>query len=290
MDRRNSYTGPFKCYYLEWVGWYNSSVTIRLLGHFRLYTLYKNIYAQNTTGLSPENAYILQCRENRQLKYTWIELVAFLTRFLPKGDSPREREAKSVNQILLHKHPDILQNFLLDAEVDFDKALAAAMEQIRDPRFLSASSASQVTLNIQEEHSHNTIYSKNEFNVQPVITAPPPRPAHGKEKGVFSKIQILILFDLLADAGMIDRIDLKYTSKTEDIAELMQAITGKPKSSWEDELKDYRTQGLYKYTTAGERQGVINNLNNLAEKFRNAGFYAIAKLADKKMREIERRD
>ena len=41
MDRKNSRTGSFHVDYLEWTGWYDTSVHMRLLGHYRLFQQYK---------------------------------------------------------------------------------------------------------------------------------------------------------------------------------------------------------------------------------------------------------
>ena len=41
-DKLNSLTGHLDCRFLEWTGWYNQDIYQRLLGHYRLYQLFKN--------------------------------------------------------------------------------------------------------------------------------------------------------------------------------------------------------------------------------------------------------
>lgn len=40
-DKLNSITSPLGCRFLEWTGWYNQDIAQRLLGHYRLYQLFK---------------------------------------------------------------------------------------------------------------------------------------------------------------------------------------------------------------------------------------------------------
>jgi hypothetical protein len=110
---------------------------------------------------------------------------------------------------------------------------------------------------------------------------------HGKEKGVFSKKQLLIFFDLLSGTNAIERIDFHKRNKFPDIAALFHAITGKPATSFIEKLDDHRRKGLYQFHTPGERNQLIVTLTNLANTFRAAGFRSIAKLADRKIKELE---
>jgi FtsZ-interacting cell division protein YlmF len=128
------------------------------------------------------------------------------------------------------------------------------------------------TTNNTEYHHHNT--TKNG--------------AQGKEAGVFSKLQLLILFDLLYEAADIEKIDLAKPNKFDDVASLFHALTGKTKESWLQELKDHQKSGLYAFHTEGEKSQLIGTLVNLGETFRKAGFRSIAKLADRKIKELER--
>jgi hypothetical protein len=288
IDRMISRTGSFHCDFLEWTGWYDISVRIRLLGHYRLFQLYKKDLSRNSTGLSSEYTYVLYYRENRHLKYSWAhQTIAFLKPLLIKSD--RNADVKSINRILLFKRPEILQNFLATAETDFDKALLTAIDLIHDPAFLSASPLTQVHLQVQETHQHNTTLAKNELHIHPVIkeeATPPPSPK-GKEEGVFSKKQVLLFFDLLARDKKLEPIDFRKPKKFKDIAPLLRALTHRGEETWIAELNDYRHKELYAYSSDGERQELIRILINLAEKFRQAGLESVAKLADKKIIELE---
>ena len=109
----------------------------------------------------------------------------------------------------------------------------------------------------------------------------------GKQKGVLTKRQILILFDLLADKGNIERVDYAKQNKFESVAELFHAINGKSKSTWEEELHNYKDKGPYYYRDEGELKQLISTVTNLSEKLRKSGFRVLAKEADKKIRELE---
>jgi hypothetical protein len=286
MDRRNSRTGSI-CYYYESVGWYNVNLAMRLLGHYRLFNLCQASQVMSYTGLPPELGYILHYRENNILKNTWVELIPFVKLSPRRSDHP---EIKSINSTLLTKRTDILHNFLVAAHVDFEKALLDAIEQIHDPAFLSDSALANVHLEIHQNHQYNTTLAKNEFHVHPEIkevAAPLSPTSKGKEEGIFSKKQVLLFFDLLARDKKLDPIDLRKPKKFKDIALLLRALTGRGEETWIAELNDYRHKELYAYSTDGERQELIRILINLAKKFRQAGLESIAKLADKKIIELE---
>lgn len=297
IDRRNSHTGYLSCQSLEWTGWYNLCLANRLLGHYRLYRIYKKKNSSGSMDLDPARSYILHYRSTHGVKYFFARSTAWYFSIFSFGLAERNVEIQTINRQLLHEGIHILQEFLIDSEKDFDAAFHKAVGRIRDPRFPYAhlqQPVSQIFVELNEEHLHNTNLSQNELHIHPVIRDqvpkdPQPHTPQGKQEGVFSKKQILILFDLLAGTGRMDRIDANRLNKPEAVAELMQAITGKPKSSWQETLKDYRNKDLYEFTTDGQRQELINTLTNLAEKFRNAGMFKIAKLADQKMLDIERR-
>jgi len=288
MDRNNSRTGSI-CYYYELKGWYNLNLAMRLLGHYRLFNLCKARQVFSYSGLSPEFGYILHYRENNILKNTWVELIPFVTYSIRQNKHP---EIDSINQIFLFKRPEILQNFLIAAQADFDKALIDAMAQISDPSFLSEAPLTNFHLEITENHQHNTTLAKSELHIHPYIKeeAAPAKPAKGKEEGVFSKKQILTILDLLAASKAIEPIDFEKTNKFPAIAQLLHALTRHGEESWRDELNDYRTKSLYTWDPNhdGQRMELIRIFSNLAEKLHNAGFKKIAKLADQKIRELER--
>ncbi|OQP47955.1 hypothetical protein [Niastella populi] len=110
----------------------------------------------------------------------------------------------------------------------------------------------------------------------------------GKEKDVFSKKQILIWLDLQADLSKMERIDFTKPNKFEAIARLLQAINGKSKDSWMEELDKYKTKGLYHYSSQGELRQLINTITNISETARKAGYRELAKAADRKIRELEK--
>jgi hypothetical protein len=109
----------------------------------------------------------------------------------------------------------------------------------------------------------------------------------GKQKGVFSKKQILILFDLLNNTGGIERIDYTNPNKFESVAEMLQALNGKSIATWVEELNNYKIKGLYYYSNEGEFKELIRILTNLSEKLRKSGFRVLANEADKKIKELE---
>jgi hypothetical protein len=96
-----------------------------------------------------------------------------------------------------------------------------------------------------------------------------------------------MFFDLLAESACIERIDMQKPTKFQDIADLFHAISGKSASSFKEELDNYRNSTLYTYYTPGERDQLIRDLTNLANAFRTAGFRSIAKLAERKIEELE---
>jgi hypothetical protein len=48
-DKLNSITSPFGPLFLEWSGWYSQGIFQRLLGHYRLYQMFKNKYKATST-------------------------------------------------------------------------------------------------------------------------------------------------------------------------------------------------------------------------------------------------
>jgi hypothetical protein len=167
-------------------------------------------------------------------------------------------EIETFNRSLIDKHARILQTFLEQADHDFTTAFHTAMAKLNE-RILS------------------------------VTDTPAILPTHkGKEKDVFSKKQILILFDLLSSTSKLESIDFSKPAKFEAIAAFLHALTGRSKDSWTEELNDYKTKDLYAFHSPGELQQLINAIINLTEFLRKAGFRSIAALADKKIRELEK--
>jgi hypothetical protein len=295
LDHVNSRSGPLACHLLEWTGWYNTSPALRLLGHYRLFQLYKARYEpRHRREMSAIPSYILQYRSTHGIKYFLSRCVAFLHRIVQRGDYDPNIEIQGINRMLVHQRADILHDFLLGAETDFDQALKTAILHIHSKTFLNGHpempAASNILVQVRNDHQHHAYHNTSvSHHINTIVKEQPPAKdtTRGKESGVFSKKQLLILFDLLARSGNIERIDLQKSAKTDSLARLLTAITGKPMDSWLAELKDYKTKDLYEYHSTGELNQLISTLTNLAETFRLAGFRTIAREADKKMRELE---
>jgi hypothetical protein len=204
-------------------------------------------------------------------------------------------EIETFNRALINEHAHILEAFLEHADHDFTSAFHTAMEQIKAIIIGSPGSPSKIfspTILVQfqkDYHIHQQIfYSTNTYNHSEINIQPTIKETHkGKEKGVFSKKQVLIFFDLIKSATKLESFDLNKPARFEGIAAFLCALTGKSKESWIEELKNYKTKDLYTFHTQGQLQQLINDLSNIAELTRNAGCRPIATLAEKKIRELE---
>jgi hypothetical protein len=288
-DRLNSWTSQRGCRFLEWIGWYNLAVAQRLLGHYRLFQLFNTDYSKSRRDLPAAQAYILQYRSSHGLKHFFARTMAFLTTVIERQRYPVEAEIAAINRQLVNDSTSVLYDFLTDADKDFTAAFLQAMRQIKDPSFFNKPTAAPIIhlqVNQKEEnyyaHQHNT-YSATQVNIQPAIKAG----AQGKDSGIFSKKQVLILFDLLSAFKDFDAIDYTQPTKFDKVADLLHALTGKSKLSIREELNNYRPKGLYEWHTPGELNQLINIHIQLANTFRNAGFRSFARLIDKKIRELE---
>ena len=286
-DKLNSLTGHLDCRFLEWTGWYNQDIYQRLLGHYRLYQLFKK-ESKAETGLPQLLAYIVNYRASHGLKYLLSKVTGIVYYLVSFGKPYYPLQTEGINKLLLSENTHILQEFLTTADNNFEEALSQAVEQILSPDFGKKSdisikhSATILQTRIEFNSYHNNNHYFNEYTtVNPANTG-----IKGKEKGVFSKKQILILFDLLAETGKLEKIDFTRPNKFDSIADLLCAITGKSKDSWIEQLKDGRNKGLYDFKNEGERKQLIAILTNLSEAFRKAGFRSISKVADKKLIEL----
>ena len=184
---------------------------------------------------------------------------------------------ESINRKLINDKAIILYEFLEEANQDFANALRKALERISSPNFLDKSQMQQFSFLIQNKNEFNRYQTNshyfNEFN-QVVSSG-----ISGKEKGVFSKKQLLILFDLLAENNLIERIDFSKVNKFDSIASLLQAISSKSKESIVEQLKDVNHKGLYSFRNISELNQLIITITNLADTFRKAGFRAIANIS-----------
>jgi hypothetical protein len=287
-DRLNSWTSQRGCRFLEWIGWYNLDTAQRLLGHYRLFQHFNADYSKSRRDLPAAQAYILQYRASHGLKHFFSRIMVFLITIIERERFPVKAEIAAINRQLVNDSTSVLYDFLTDANKDFTAAFLQAMRQIKDPSFFNKSVAAPIIhlqVSQKEEnyyaHQHNT-YSATQVNIQPTIKAG----AQGKDKGIFSKKQVLILFDFLSAFKDFDSIDYTRPTKFEGYADLLHALTGKSKLSILEELNNYH-KGLYEWHTQGELKQLINILIQLANTFRNAGFRSFAKLVDKKIIELE---
>jgi hypothetical protein len=276
MDKLNSCTSFAGCAFLDRQGWYDLSIPSRLLGHYRLFQYYKNSSYSKNLRLPPAHTYIIQRKKNAATrKYrpnTLLQILSTICFF------PTSSEAIfNIDNQLVTTHTNILHDFLIQSDDDFETALANAIAAIEKPGILSDNSPTITT---------NTA----NITIHQIMETPPADPENlrGKQKNVFSKKQVLILFDLVSQIdNKLERIDLKKPNKFPEFATFLQGLTGKSHETWIEELKDYRNGDLYKRNTPGELNQLISTLTNLSEILRKAGFRSIATQADRKIRELE---
>ncbi|HVU59091.1 MAG TPA: hypothetical protein VHD83_28710 [Puia sp.] len=269
-DSLNRRTGRLACYLLEWTGWYNHDIAQRLLGHYRLFQVYKKDPDHIFRLMPLSEAYILHYRSTHQAKYILSKIVSLLYSIGTLGRHYLAVEIETFNRSLINYHAHILQQFLDNAEEDFTSAFHTAMEYLHE--------------HLLDNPSNNM---SHQITAPRSLTTPNAPIPSGKPKGVFSKKQILILFDLLTRTARMEKLDLTKPNKYDALAELFHALTDKSMSSWKQELNDYKHKDLYAFHTQGELNQLIAILSNMAELFRKAGFRSIAALADKKIRELE---
>lgn len=181
----------------------------------------------------------------------------------------------------------ILHEFLQDSENDFTGALGKTVEQISSTKLLDRRE-NRFMLFQQNKNEYNHYETSSHYFNEYTTVQTSTNGTKGKEKGVFSKKQLLIFFDLLSESKAIDKIDYSKPNKFESIALMLQAVSGKSKDSIMEQLKDTRNNGLYSFQNQGELNQLIITLTNLAETFRKAGYRTVATVADRKIRELER--
>jgi hypothetical protein len=290
-DKLNGWTGRVPCRFLEWTGWYNFDIAERLLGHYRLFQHFKKGNQKAGKRIPLEHAYILQYQASHPLKYFVSRVMAFLWSIFSWKESYPWIEIEGFNRMMVNEGKAILAQFLAATEVDFEPAFNIAMQKFNDPAFfnglMNSTPAFGNNILVQIKKDFNSIQN-NSVRYEQIHIHPTTEKGKGKEADVFSKKQILLLFDLLAESGDLEKIDLDKSNKFDAIADLLHAITGKVKDSFIDELKDQRTHGLYAFHTIGQRNQLIGDLTNLSKKLRAAGFRSVAKLADRKITELDR--
>jgi len=299
FDRINGKTGFYTCRLLEWSGWYTQDIQVRLLGHYRLFQLYKKHRFAGPDSLKPAVGYLLQYRASYWIKHRWYMFISRMPSMFKYFDTGVEMY--SINKLLINERADILIDFLTDADTDFEPAFKHALNRIRDSAFIHIPYTSQTQNSnffLKLEQHNITDNSHNELNIHPIVETQiiqekeiivkketvverstiikePAKDLTGKEKGVFSKRQILIFFDLLTRAGLKDRILLAKTDKHEAIANFLQAVTGKGSDTWLEMLKNYKDNDLYAFNTPEERANLAGILKNIANIAYHAGFRSI---------------
>jgi hypothetical protein len=313
-DKLNSRTSRAACYFFEWTGWYNQNIAQRLLGHYRLFQIYKKDPDNTSRDINLAQAYVLQYRSNHFVKYSLSRLISLIYRIFTLGRPYLPVETETFNRSLINEYADILHTFLTDAETDFTSAFQNAMKRLNNvnpnnpsgqskelsqpfqiqvrPTFINIQSDLHInnTFNTQRNDFHTHHNYENDYSSHTHINNSPnaKEGAKGKEKDVLSKKQVLILFDLLSESADLEKIDLRKPNKYDDYAILLHAITGKSTASWKEVLNDYKTKDLYEFHTPGELNQLIVTITNLAEFLRKAGFHSLAKSADKKIIELEK--
>lgn len=283
-DKLNSVTSPLGCRFLEWSGWYNQDISQRLFGHYRLYQVFKAKYKETST-LSLQLAYIAHYRNSHVFKYLLSWSIDAVYRFFTRTNLYPPLVVEGLNKQLINQQYTILQEFLTNVEVDFENALQNAIDQLNG---YGNKVGLEITL-VQNRQEYN-VYNNtcHYFTEHNTINHSGSAGIKGKEKDVFSKKQILIWLDLQADLGKMDRIDYSKPNKFENIAIMLQAINGKTKESWKEELGKYKDKGLYHYRDSGELKNLVNTISNISETFRKAGQRDLAKAADRKIRMLEK--
>jgi hypothetical protein len=282
-DKLNRITSPLGCRFLEWSGWYNQEISQRLLGHYRLYQLFK---AKHKTDfqLSLPVAYIFRYRTLHLLKYWLSCIMAALYYIFTLGGRYYPLSVEELNKQLINNQFTVLQEFLTNADIDFEIALHDAINQVNGAGNKVITEITFVQNRLEHKVYNNTCHYFTEYNGTVNSSS---NELKGKQTGVLSKKQILILFDLLAEKGSIERIDFTKPNKFESVAELLQALNGKSISTWLEELNNYKGKGLYYYSDNGGLKQLISTLTNLSDKLRKSGFRILANEADKRIRELE---
>lgn len=245
--------------------------------------------------MSQPLAYIVNYRASHGLKYLLSRVTGILYYIGSFGKPYYPLQTEGINKLLVNEYAHILQTFLTEADNNFEEALSLAVEQIMSPEFGRKSGnmlfqVNQSAVILQTRNEFNSYHDNTHYFNEYTTVHPATNGIKGKEKGVFSKKQILILFDLLAETSKMEKVDFTRPNKFDSVAVLLCAITGKSKDTWIDQLKDCKSAGLYEFNSEGERKQLIVTLTNLAEVFRKAGFRSISKIADNKLIDLEKQE
>jgi len=218
------------------------------------------------------------------VKYALSCITAVLHYICTLGDRYHPLQIEQLNKQLIYQQFTILQKFLVNADSNFEKALQNAIDQINTYDNKAIPEITFIQNRLEQKVYNNTCHYFTEYNGTVLSET---NKLKGKEAGVLSKKQLLILFDLLADSEEIERVDFSNPNKFEQEAELFHALNGKSKSSWEEELNNYKDKGLYYYRGKGELNQLIKDITSLSNIIRKSAFRPLAKAADKRIRELE---
>ncbi len=282
MDRLNSWTGFRSCRFLEWMGWYNLSVAKRLLGHYRFFQHFKEAFSQGKRDLPAAKAYILQYKAGHGIKFFLIRTRSLLDRIVTPRIYYGTVEIAALNHQLVSETTGILYDFLVEADDDFTSALRRAVQRISPPDNTPDAKTINLQLNINEDHYH-----VHQHNGQDSTLPATKEIQRGKESDIFSKHQVLILFDLLASSGKFDRLNLKNPNKHHAYADLLRAITGRTKETILGVLTDYSDNKLYDWHEQGGFDQLIRTLTNLLTYFEKAGFDSFVNVIENKIMELK---
>jgi hypothetical protein len=184
----------------------------------------------------------------------------------------------------------------------FEEALHRAIGQINSPAFLGVpgifnTPSSHFFVQFKNDHHTNNYntYSHNELNIHPVVKedVPAKEPSvpndiiRQKQKGVFSKRQVIIFLELLSQCPKFEYPDLQNPNKHESFAQFLHALTGKSKETWLEALQNYRAKDLYAFHDSHELGNLLNALTNLSDTLRTAGLRTLSNQAIKKIKELE---
>lgn len=135
-NRFNGWTRPMACRFLEWSGWYNYSIALRLLGHYRLFKNFKAAYSKTHRDSHVAQVYIHQYKAHG-FKYFISRIVAVIYSFGAWRGYYSMGKLATINRRLVDDRAPILHEFLTSAHVDFGVALNKAVQQINSPAFFN---------------------------------------------------------------------------------------------------------------------------------------------------------
>ena len=168
-DKLNSLTGHLDCRFLEWTGWYNQDIYQRLLGHYRLYQLFKKENGSDNSHLPLSVSYILNYKASHDVKYFLSRIMAGFYYAVSLGKIYFPFQVEVMNRLLIDERADILQEFLVNADENFEQALSEAFNRIASLSLNQRknnlhSHLNQVAVTLQVRNEYNNYTSQHYFN------------------------------------------------------------------------------------------------------------------------------